>query len=124
MWYDSNNRIKRRGKLKLRFFIGRKEMNELDKFLPTPPQLGPPLPGILRAYWPWVKQPPEREYVLPMTEAPKLVTAPAPTPKPAPQTQSAPAPTQKTINYEVETPPELLSPGTPTRVSPGWIGLR
>jgi len=34
-------------------------MNELDKLLPTPPQLGPPLPSILKAYWPWVKQPPE-----------------------------------------------------------------
>ena len=93
-------------------------MNELDKFLPTPPQLGPPLPGILKAYWPWVKQPPEEESALPMAEAPKLVTASAP------QAAPAPAATQKTINYEVECPPELLSPGTPTRVSPGWIGLR
>ena len=34
-------------------------MDELEKYLPTPPQLGPPLPGILKVYWPWVKQPPE-----------------------------------------------------------------
>jgi len=94
-------------------------MNELDKFLPPPPQLGPPLPSILKAYWPWVKQPPGEESTLPMAEAPKLVTAPAP--ESAPQAQSVPAATQRTINYEIETPPELLSSGTPTRISPGWI---
>jgi len=33
-------------------------MNELEKFLPTPPNIGPPLPGILQARWPWAKQPP------------------------------------------------------------------
>ena len=33
-------------------------MNELDKYLPMPPQLGPPLPGILKAHWPWVQVPP------------------------------------------------------------------
>ena len=33
-------------------------MNEIEKYLPTPPQLGPPLPGILKAYWPWVQIPP------------------------------------------------------------------
>ncbi len=92
-------------------------MDELAKFLPTPPHLGPPLPSFLEARWPWQKQSPEKEYVTPMTEASRLVTAPAPTPKPAPVS----AATQKTINYEVETPPELLSAGIPTRVSPGWI---
>lgn len=96
-------------------------MNEFEKYLPMPPHLGPPLPSILRACWPWVKQPPEEESTLPMAEAPKLVTAPAP--EPAPQTQPVPAATQKTINYEVETPPELLLAGTPTRVSPGWVGV-
>jgi len=92
-------------------------MNELDKFLPPSPQIGPPLPSVLKAYWPWVKQPPGEESTLPLAEAPRLVTAPAPTPKPAPVS----AATQKTINYEVECPPEILSTGIPTRVSPGWI---
>ena len=36
-------------------------MRELEKYSPMPPQLGPPLPGILKAYWPWVKQPPPVE---------------------------------------------------------------
>ena len=36
-------------------------MNEIDKYAPMPPQLGPPLPGILKAYWPWVKQTPQVE---------------------------------------------------------------
>jgi len=94
-------------------------MNELDKFLPMPPQFGPPLPSSFKVVWPWLKKPPQKEYSLSMAEAPKLVTAPVP--EPAPQTQPVPAATQKTINYEVETPPELLSAGTPTRVSPSWI---
>ncbi len=93
-------------------------MNELDKLLPMPPHLGPPLPSILRACWPWVKQPPEREYVLPIVEAPGLVVEPQ-------KTETAPAApaavTSRTINYEVECPPEILSAGIPTRVSPGWI---
>jgi len=91
-------------------------MNELDKFLPTPPQIGPPLPRILKANWPWLKKPPQKEHILSMAEAPELVTAPAPEPEPAP----VPAAT-KAVNYEVETPPEILSAGTPTRISPGWI---
>ena len=33
-------------------------MNELEKYSLMPPQLGPPLPGILKAYWPWVRVPP------------------------------------------------------------------
>jgi len=33
-------------------------MNEFEKYLPTPPQMGPPLPSILQAYWPWVRVPP------------------------------------------------------------------
>ena len=96
-------------------------MNELDKFLPTPPHVGPPLPGILKARWPWLKKPPQEEYSPPMAKAHELVTTPAP--EPAPQTQPAPAATLKTINYEVETPPEVLSAGMPTRISPGWIGV-
>ena len=95
-------------------------MNELDKFLPPPPQIGPPLPSILKAYWPWVKSPPSSPPVLAVAEtapAPELVTSPAP--KPAP----VPAATRKTINYEVECPPEILSAGIPTRVSPGWIRI-
>jgi len=87
-------------------------MDELDKLLPTPPHLGPPLPGILRAYWPWVKQPPGKESTLPMAEAPKLVTASAP--KPAP----VPAATQRTINYEVETPPEIPPAGMLSKTLP------
>ncbi|MBA7606591.1 hypothetical protein ES703_13741 [subsurface metagenome] len=94
-------------------------MNELDKFLPPPPQIGPPLPSILKACWPWIKKPSPGEGILPMAEAPKLVTAPASTPKPAP----VPAATQRTINYAVECPPEILSAGIPTRVSPGWIRI-
>ena len=94
-------------------------MNELDKFLPPSPQMGPPLPGILKAYWPWVKQSPEEKSALPMAEAPRLVTAPASTPKPAPVSAAA----QRTINYAVECPPEILSAGIPTRVSPGWIRI-
>jgi len=94
-------------------------MAELSDLLPMSPQFGPPLPGSFKVLWPWVKKPPEREYVLPMTEAPKLVRAPAP--EPAPQTQPVPVATQRSINYEVETPPELFSAGTPTRISQGWI---
>lgn len=94
-------------------------MNELDKLLPMPPQFGPPLPGSFKVLWPWVRQPPEREYVLPIVEAPKLAPAPAPEPAPEP----VPAATQGAINYEIECPPEILSPGTPTRISPGWIGI-
>ena len=96
-------------------------MNKLDKLLPMPPQFGPPLPGSFKVLWPWLKKPSEREYVLPIVEAPKLVTAPAP--EPAPQTQPVPAATQRAINYEVECPPEILSPGTPTRISPGWVRI-
>ena len=92
-------------------------MNELDKLLPMPPQWGPPLPSILRACWPWVKQPPGKEAALPMAEAPKLVTAPAPAP--APQTQPVPAATQRTINYEVETPPEIPPAGMLSKTPPG-----
>ncbi|MBA7605576.1 hypothetical protein ES703_12709 [subsurface metagenome] len=33
-------------------------MEEIEKYSPMPPQLGPPLPGILKAYWPWVRVPP------------------------------------------------------------------
>jgi len=89
-------------------------MAEIDKLLPIPPHLGPPLPGILRAYWPWVKQPPGKESTLPMAEAPKLVTVPEPEPAPVP------AATQRAINYEVESPPEIPSAGTP-RTSSDWI---
>jgi len=33
-------------------------MEEIDNYAPMPPQLGPPLPGILKVYWPWVRVPP------------------------------------------------------------------
>ena len=33
-------------------------MKEVEKYSPMPPQLGPPLPSILKAYWPWVRVPP------------------------------------------------------------------
>ena len=92
-------------------------MAELSDLLPMPPQFGPPLPGSFKVIWPWLKRPPQKEYSLSMAEAPKLATAPLP--EPAPQTQPVPAATQKTINYEVETPPETLSAGTPTRISLG-----
>lgn len=91
-------------------------MNELDKFLPTPPQVGPPLPSILRAHWPWLKQPPEKEKVLPIAEAPELVTAPAPVSEPARVSVATQA-----VNYEVESPPEVSSVGMPSRISPDWI---
>ena len=80
-------------------------MNELDKFLPTPPQIGPPLPRILKANWPWLKKPPQKEYILPMAEDPELVTAPEPEPAQVPAATKA-------VNYEVETPPEIFSAGT------------
>ena len=92
-------------------------MNELDKLLPMPPRFGPPLPGSFKVLWPWLKKPPEREYVLPIVEAPKLVTAPAP--EPAPQTQPVPAAAQKAINYEVETPPEIPPAGMLSKTPPG-----
>lgn len=41
-------------------------MDELAKFLPTPPQLGPPLLSFLETRWPWQKQSPEKEYVTPL----------------------------------------------------------
>lgn len=33
-------------------------MNAIEKYSPMPPHLGPPLPGIMKAYWPWVRVPP------------------------------------------------------------------
>ena len=95
-------------------------MAEITDLLPMPPYLGPPLPSILKAHWPWVKQPPGKESTLPMAEAPKLVTEPQ-----APETASQPAPVPaaapRSVNYEMESPPEILSAGTPTRISPAWI---
>ena len=89
------------GQAKAPFFYGEGgKMNELDKFLPTPPQIGPPLPRILKANWPWLKRPPQKEDSLSMAEAPELVKAPVPA-------------ATKAVNYEVETPPEILSAGTP-----------
>ncbi len=97
------------GQAKAPFFYGEGgKMNELEKFLPMPPQFGPPLPSSFKVIWPWLKRPPQKEYVLPMAEDPELVTAPAAEPEPAP----VPAAT-KAVNYEVETPPEILSAGTP-----------
>lgn len=90
-------------------------MNELEKYLPTPPNLGPPLPSILKAHWPWLKQPPGKESTLPMAEAPKLVTVPEPEPAPVP---AAP---HSSIAYEVESPPEISSAGIPSKISPDWI---
>ncbi len=75
-------------------------MDELAKFLPTPPHLGPPLPSFLEARWPWQKQSPEKEYVTPTAEAPELVTAPVPE-QAQPVTAAV---TQRAVNYEMEAP--------------------
>ena len=48
-------------------------MQEIEKYSPMPPQLGPPLPSILKAYWPWVKSPPP-----PPSPEPKLPQATPP----------------------------------------------
>ena len=93
-------------------------MNGLDKFLPTPPNVGPPLPSILKAYWPWLKQPPRREYVLPITEEPELVVESQKTEQVLTQ---APASAPSSIAYEIESPPEVSSAGMPSRISPDWI---
>ena len=93
-------------------------MNELGKFLPTPPQIGPPLPRILQARWPWLRQPPQRQYVLPIREEPEVVVE-------SPKTETAPASTPATLHraseYEVECPPELLHELTPIRIDPSWL---
>jgi len=52
-----------------------------------------------------------------MAEAPKLVTVSATESKPAP----VPAAAQRDVDYEIESPPEIFSAGTPTRISPAWI---
>ena len=91
-------------------------MNELDKLLPTPPQLGPPLPGILKAHWPWVKNPPPAPSVRAVAE-----TAPAPELSPAPAlTPSAAATFHRATEY-VECPPELLHKLSPVRIDPSWL---
>ena len=92
-------------------------MAEINKLLPMPPQLGPPLPGVLRAYWPWLKQPPRREYVLPIFEEPELIIEPQePEPEAAPQTQPAPVPAHSSIAYDVESPPEIPSAEPPSGI--------
>ena len=95
-------------------------MAELSDLLPMPPQFGPPLPSSFKVLWPWLKKPSERKYVLPIVETPELVIEPQ-------ETEPAPAGTaavpQRAVNYEVESPPEILSAGTPTRISPDWIRI-
>ena len=92
-------------------------MAELSDLLPMPPQFGPPLPSSFKVIWPWLKRPSQKEYVPPMAEAPQLVTASAPESKPAP----VPVAAQRAINYEVESPPELLAELSPIRISPSWL---
>lgn len=75
-------------------------MAEITGLLPMPPQFGPPLPSSFKVIWPWLKRPPQKEDSLSMAEAPELVKAPVPA-------------ATKAVNYEVETPPEILSAGTP-----------
>jgi len=94
-------------------------MAEITDLLPMPPQFGPPLPGSFKVLWPWLKKPPEREYVLPIVEAPELVVKPQKT-ETAPAAP-VPAATQRAINYEIESPPEVSSAGMPSRISPDWI---
>jgi len=53
-------------------------MAEINKLLPPPPHVGPPLSGVLKAYWPWVAKPPQKDYVLPIVETPELVVEPEP----------------------------------------------
>ena len=89
-------------------------MNELDKFLPTPPQIGPPLPRILQARWPWLKQPPQMRYVLPIREEPEVVVE-------SRKTETAPATLHRASEYEVECPPELLHELSPIRIDPSWL---
>ncbi|MBL7126144.1 MAG: hypothetical protein ISS58_02900 [Dehalococcoidales bacterium] len=93
-------------------------MAELSDLLPMPPQFGPPLPGSLKVTWPWLKKPPEREYVLPIVEAPELIVEPQKTET----VLAAPAAvTPSSITYEIESPPEVSSAGMPTRISSDWI---
>lgn len=51
-------------------------MAEITDLLPMPPHFGPPLPSSLKVLWPWLKKPPQREYVLPIVEAPELIVEP------------------------------------------------
>jgi len=93
-------------------------MAGLSDLLPMPPQFGPPLPGSFKVTWPWLRKSPEREYVLPIFEAPELVVEPQ-------ETETAPAApaavTPSSITYEVESPPEVSSAEMPSRISPDWI---
>ena len=93
-------------------------MAEIKDLLPMPPQFGPPLPSSLKVTWPWLKKPPEREYVLPIIEAPELVVEPQ-------ETETAPAApaavTPSSITYEIESPAEVSSVGMPSKTSSDWI---
>jgi len=92
-------------------------MNELDNYLPTSPNIGPPLPRILRAQWPWLKQP-SPPPVLAVKETP----SPTPTSAPAPeQAPPAPARLRRASDYQVETPPELIHELSPIRIDPSWL---
>ena len=92
-------------------------MNELDKFLPTPPNLGPPLPSFLQARWPWLKQ----------SSPPPVLAVAAPAPEPAPPAPASPALARlhRASDYaQVEPPPELLHELSPMRVDPSWLQSR
>ena len=93
-------------------------MNEFEKYLPMPPRIGPPLPRILQARWPWLKQPPQMRYVLPMGDEPEVVLEPE-------ETETAPPPAPVTLHraseYKVECPPELLHELSPIRIDPSWL---
>jgi len=93
-------------------------MAEITDLLPMPPQFGPPLPGSFKVLWPWLKRPTQKEYVLPIVEAPELIVEPR-------ETETAPATpvtvTPSSTAYEIESPPEVSSVGMPSRISPDWI---
>ena len=82
--------------------------NKGNNYAPMSPQLGPPLPQILKCYWPGVKPPAE------------LVPSPPPPPAPAP---SAPAPRirVRASNYVGDTTIEERTKMEPLRISPSWL---
>ena len=80
-------------------------MNAIERLLPLPPQLGPPLPGIFKAYWPWIAKLPQRQYVLPIIEEPEVIVEPQEAePSPTPLTPATVTPSS--MVYETECPPE------------------
>jgi len=75
-----------------------------------PPHFGPPLPGSFKVLWPWLRRPSQKEYVLPIVEAPELIAEPWEI-ETALVTPAAVTPSS--IAYEVESPPEIPSAEMP-----------